>query len=191
MTLLLLSALANAETYAIDTAHTYVGFKVSHMTVSTARGEFADITGEVVYDPADISATTITAKVGVASVDTRNADRDDHLRSPDFFDTAQFPDATFTSTKVENVADDGSFDVVGDLTLHGVTKPVTFHFTGISDEIIDPWGNRKRGGSATTTLNRQDFGVTWNKSLDAGGFAVGDEVAVEIEVELNGPKATE
>ena len=109
-------------------------------------------------------------------------------RGDDFFDVVQFPEATFTSTRVDGIGKDGSFDVVGDLTLHGVTKETTFHFSPISDEIIDPWGNHKRGGSAAATIDRQDFGMSWNKTLDAGGLAVGDEVAIEIEIELNGPK---
>lgn len=187
--ILLLSSLSLAETYTIDASHSYVGFKVSHMTVSTVRGEFGEVSGTVEYDPENLSATQVSATVGVGSIDTRDAKRDDHLRNEDFFDVAKFPEATFSSTRIDNIQKDGSFDVVGDLTIHGVTKETTFAFSPVSDEITDPWGNRKRGGSATTTIDRQDFGVSWNKTLDTGGLAVGDQVVLEIELELNGPKA--
>lgn len=187
--ILLLSSLSFAETYTIDASHSYVGFKVSHMTVSTVRGEFGEVAGTLEYDPADLAATTVSATVGVISIDTRDEKRDEHLRGAEFFDASQFPEATFASTKIDNIAEDGSFDVVGDLTIHGVTKETTFRFSPVSDEITDPWGNRKRGGSALATINRQDFGVSWNKSLDQGGLAVGDEVILEIELELNAAKA--
>lgn len=184
MFLLLAGLQAQAASYSIDASHSQVGFSVTHMTISTVRGEFAEISGAIEFDPDRIADTKVTAKVGLASVDTNDQKRDDHLKNEDFFEVATFPEATFTSSKVENIGQDGSFDVIGTLDLHGVQKDVTFHFAPMTGEITDPWGNTKRGGSATATINRQDFGVSWNSTLDSGGLAVGDEVALQIDLEL-------
>ncbi|GDX80517.1 polyisoprenoid-binding protein [Deltaproteobacteria bacterium] len=176
-------ASAHAATYQIDAAHTRVGFGITHMMVSTVRGEFGTVTGTVEYDPANVGATRASAEVTVTSVDTRDAKRDDHLRSPDFFDIAKFPTMTFSTTAVKNAGAAG-FDLVGPLTIHGVTKEVSFHVDPISKEYKDPWGNIKAGTHATAKINRKDFGLTWNTALDGGGYIVGDEVSIELDVEM-------
>jgi polyisoprenoid-binding protein YceI len=136
-----------------------------------------------VYDPANPAASKVEATVGVDTIDTRNAKRDDHLKSPDFFDAAKFPLMKFVSKKVEQ-RQPGKLAVTGDLTIHGVTKEVVLTVDGPTEEIKDPMGNLKRGASATATLNRKDFGLTWNKVLETGGVAVGDEVQVTIDLEM-------
>jgi polyisoprenoid-binding protein YceI len=180
---LMFSAPALAATYEVDAAHSQVGFSVSHMMVSKVRGHFGTVTGVVEYDPANVAATKVNGKVGIASVDTANADRDKHLVSPDFFDVAKFPEMTFVSKGVRNVTAT-TFDLVGDLTLRGVTREVVFRVNKLAADVKDPWGNTKSGTTATTVLNRQDFGVAWNTKLDTGGYVVGDEVAVTLELEL-------
>lgn len=182
--LVLMSSLpAFAATYEVDAAHSQVGFSVSHMTVSKVRGAFGTVSGTIQYDPANVPATRVDGKVGIGSVDTANVDRDKHLVSPDFFDAVKFPEMTFVSKSVKNVTST-TFDLVGDLTLHGVTKEVVFKVNKLAPDVKDPWGNTKSGTTATTTLNRQDFGIAWNTKLDSGGYVVGDEVAVTLELEL-------
>lgn len=174
---------AQAATYDIDSSHTRVGFGITHMMVSTVRGEFGTVSGKVEYDPANVGATKINAEIAVTSVDTREPKRDEHLRSPDFFDAAKFPTMTFKSKAVKNASATG-FDVVGDLTMHGVTKEVTLHVDPISKEYKDPWGNLKAGTHATGTVNRKDFGMVYNSAIDGGGFILGDDVKIEIDVEM-------
>jgi polyisoprenoid-binding protein YceI len=174
---------AKAATYEVDAAHSRVGFSVSHMMVSTVRGEFGTVSGTVEYDAAKPAATVVKARVGVTSVDTRDGKRDDHLRSAEFFDATKFPEMTFASKSVTNVGDAG-FDLVGDLTIHGVTKEVMFKVSKLPADRKDPWGNLKTGTHAVATINRQDFGVSWNNPLEGGGFIVGDEVTIELDVEL-------
>lgn len=181
---LLAAPAAHAAPYAIDAAHTNVGFKVKHMMVSWVRGEFRDARGTVDWDPAKPEALRIEVTVPVGTVDTDEPKRDEHLRSADFFDVATYPEMTFKSSKVTKNKD-GTLAVAGDLTIRGKTKPVTFQVEGLGAPIADPWGNHKVGASATATINRQDFGVQWNKSLDAGGVVVGDEVQITLDVELN------
>ncbi len=181
--LLAASSSAFAATYAVDASHTRVGFSVSHMMVSTVRGEFGTVTGTVDWDPKNVAATKVDATVGTASVDTRDPKRDDHLRSPDFFDIAKFPEMKFKSKAVKNIGKE-SFDLVGDLTIRGVTKEVTLKVNTLPAERKDPWGNYKTGTRAVGTINRQDFGISWNNALDGGGVIVGDEVTIELDVEL-------
>lgn len=181
--LLLLASTAFSATYDIDTSHTRVGFGITHMMVSTVRGEFGAVSGKVEYDPANVAATKVTAEIGATSVDTRDAKRDDHLRSPDFFDVAKFPTIKFVSKAVKNAGANG-FDLVGDLTMHGVTKEVTLHVDPFSKEYKDPWGNLKVGTHATGTINRKDFGIVYNSALDGGGYILGDDVKIELDVEL-------
>lgn len=174
---------AQAATYQIDASHSRVGFGITHMMVSTVRGEFGTVTGTVEYDPANVGATKASAEVTVTSVDTRDTKRDDHLRSPEFFDIAKFPTMKFTTTAIKN-ANAAGFDLVGPLTIHGVTKEVSFHVDPISKEYKDPWGNIKAGTHATAKINRKDFGLTWNAALDGGGYIIGDEVSIELDVEM-------
>jgi polyisoprenoid-binding protein YceI len=182
-TLALASGSAFAADYTVDPAHTRVGFAISHLAVSKVRGTFGTATGTVSYDPANIPATKISAKVGIASIDTDEAKRDEHLKSPEFFDVAKFPEMSFTSKSVKNVTKD-SFDVVGDLTIHGVTKEATLTVATFTQEVKDPWGNVKVGTSAKGKINRKDFGLTWNAALETGGFVVGEDVEIELDVEL-------
>jgi polyisoprenoid-binding protein YceI len=183
LALLAFSAPSFAASYTVDAGHSRVGFAVSHMMVSTVRGEFGTFSGTVEYDPANVGATKVEGKVTVASVDTRDTKRDEHLKAPDFFDAAKFPEMTFKSKAVKNITDT-TFDVVGDLTIHGVTKEVTLKVNKLAADRKDPWGNTKSGTRAVATINRQDFGMTWNKALDGGGYIVGDEVTIEIDAEL-------
>lgn len=183
--LLALAAPADAATYEVDASHSHVGFSVVHMTISKVRGDFGAVTGTVVYDDKSPTAMTITGSVGVASVDTADSKRDEHLLTVDFFDVIKFPDIRFTSKSVKAaVAPAPGFDVVGDLTLHGVTKEVTLHVDAFTAEIKDPKGNFRRGTHATGTINRQDFGMNFNKALDTGGFVVSDEVQIELDIEM-------
>jgi polyisoprenoid-binding protein YceI len=141
------------------------------------------VSGTLELDETNPAKSTVTATVDATGINTRDAKRDEHLRSPDFLDTAKFPTITFTSTKVEKVSDT-QYKVTGDLTLRGVTKPVVLTVEGSPTPVNDPFGNTKLGGSATTRINRQDFGIAWSKSLDAGGLVVADEVDITIDLEL-------
>ena len=178
---LAMSSAGRAATWELDPGHTSVQFSVRHLMVSNVRGEFGKVSGTVKVDDTDAAKSTITATIDVASLNTRNAKRDEHLRSPDFFDAAKYPTITFTSTKAEKTAT--GFKVTGDLTMHGVTKPVTLDVEGPTPEIKDPWGNARAGAQATSKVDRRDFGITWNKALDAGGLTVGNEVSITIDVE--------
>jgi polyisoprenoid-binding protein YceI len=173
---------ALAADYSIDSAHSAAQFSVRHLMVSNVRGEFSKVTGKVVYDDAKPTATTVEASVDVATVNTREPKRDEHLKSPDFFDAAKYPSFTFKSTSVKKTAQ--GLDVSGQLTIHGVSKPVVLHVSGITKEIKDPFGLLRRGATATTVINRKDFGMTWNKGLDGGGVVVGDEVSITLDIEV-------
>jgi len=182
LSLALLSATATAATFKIDTAHSSVGFSVKHMMVSTARGQFTKVDGSVVYDAANVAASSVNVTIEAASIDTANDKRDEHLRSADFFDVEKHPTITFKSKSVAGTA--GALKVTGDLTMHGVTKEVVLDVEGPTDAIKSPWGMMVRGAAATTTVNRKDFGLTWNKALEAGGIAVGEEVKIQLDLEL-------
>jgi polyisoprenoid-binding protein YceI len=173
---------ALAADYSIDSAHSAAQFSVRHLMVSNVRGEFSKLTGKVVYDDARPTATTVEASVDVSTVSTREPQRDTHLKSPDFFDVAQYPSFTFKSTSVKKTPQ--GLDVSGELTIHGVSKPVVLHVSGITKEIKDPFGLLRRGATATTVINRKDFGMTWNKNLDGGGVVVGDEVTITLDIEV-------
>ena len=175
-------AVRAADTYDIDAAHTSVQFSIRHMMISNVRGEFTKLAGKATGDPANPTATTVEATIEAASIDTRNEKRDEHLRSPDFLDVAKFPTITFKSTKVEKAGD--AWKLAGDLTLHGVTKPVVLDVTNVTAPTKDPWGNTRIGASATTKINRQDYGIVFNKTLDGGGVLVGDEITITIDVEV-------
>lgn len=182
LALLALPVLATAATYNIDPEHSNTGFKVRHLMVSNVKGSFGKVQGSVVIDDQDLTKSTVNVSIDTASIDTGVAKRDNHLRSPDFLDVAKYPTMTFVSTKV---AKNGSgLKVSGNLTLHGVTRPVVLDVEGLSAESKDPWGNFRRGASATAKIDRKDFGLVWNKVLETGGVAVGDEVHIMIEVEM-------
>jgi len=181
----LLPALASAaaSTWVIDAEHSSVQFKVKHLMVSNVKGEFKKFSGALTIDDADITRSKVDVTIDATSIDTGNAKRDEHLRSPDFLDVAKNPTLKFVSTKVAK-SGVGTLKVTGTLMIHGVSREVVLDVEGPTSAIKDPWGNTKRGASATTKINRKDFGLTWNKALETGGVVVGDEVAITLEVEL-------
>jgi polyisoprenoid-binding protein YceI len=172
-----------AQTWTIDASHSAAHFAVRHMMVSTVRGDLGKITGAVTFDPANPAAGSIDATIDVAGIDTREPGRDKHLKSADFFDAEKYPTVTFKSKKIEPAAA-GGYRVTGDLTMKGVTKEVALEVEALRPAIKDQRGNARTGTTATTKLNRQDFGLTWSRTLDGGGVVVSDEVAVTIDVEL-------
>jgi len=184
-TLALLVGLAGiasaADTWTIDKAHSEVNFKIKHL-MSKVSGRFADFDATITTDFNNLGASGVTFTIQAASIDTANADRDKHLRSPDFFDVEKFPTITFTSSKITKTGDD-SFDVTGILTMHGVSKEITLPVTFLGAG-QDPWGNTKAGFEITTTLSRTDYGIVWNKALETGGFLLGNEVEVTINLEV-------
>lgn len=179
-----LSALpAFAADYDLDSSHSSAQFSVRHMMVSTVRGQFDKVSGTVSFDEKDLAKAKISVTIDASSIDTREPKRDDHLRSPDFFDVKQFPTVTFVSTKVAK-GPGGKYLVTGDLTMRGVTRPVTLTADAPTAPVKSPWGKSVRGVYATGKLNRKDFGLNWNKALEAGGVLVGDEVQLVIDAEL-------
>ena len=174
-------AFGQAATWNVDGSHTRAGFSVKHLVISDVKGEFSKTEGKAQIDEADLSKSSIEVTIDAASVDTRDAKRDAHLKSADFFDVAKYPTITFKSTKVE-AGKDGALTVTGDLTMHGVTKPVTLEGS-ITKAITDPWGNTRRGASFTGKLDRKAWGISWSKIADVGAVA-GDEVKLDIQAEL-------
>ena len=174
-----------AETYTIDPQHSQAGFSIRHMMLSNVRGAFSKVSGTIDYDPAKPAASKVNATIDMDSVDTHDADRDKHLKTADFFDVAKYPTMTFKSTKVVPKGKTG-LTVTGDLTLHGVTKSVVLNVDGPTAELKDPKNGSKRGASATTKIHRKDFGITYNKALDNGGVALGEDVDVTLDVEMKG-----
>ncbi len=168
--------------YQIDPAHSSAQFSIRHMMISNVRGEFTKLSGTVAYDPANPAESRIDAEIEVASIETREPQRDAHLRSADFFDAEKFPVLSFHS-KALVPAGDGEWKMKGDLTIHGVTREVILDVDGPTPEAKDPWGNLRIGATATTRLSRKDFGLTWNAALEAGGVLVGDEVKIAIDIE--------
>jgi polyisoprenoid-binding protein YceI len=180
---LMVAGKASAADWSFDQAHTSFNFKVKHLVVTTVRGEFTDFAGTASFDPADLSTLSAEVTVQTASINTENEQRDQHLSSSDFLSASEYPEMTFKSTGAK-VIEPGKTELMGDLTIRGVTKPVTFLVEGLN-EPVNFGGTIKVGGTATATINRQDFGASWNKTLDSGGVVVGDEVQIEIELELN------
>jgi len=174
-------ALAATTGWNIDASHSQVGFAVKHLVISNVRGEFAKYAGRIALDDADVTRSTVEATIDVNSISTKNADRDAHLKSPDFFDAAKYPTMTFKSSKVEKAGQD-KLRVTGDLTLHGVTKPVVLE-VATTPEVKGMFGETRRGFAATTKISRKEFGLTWNKAVEAGP-AVGDEVAIALDLEV-------
>ncbi len=180
---LALPALAFATTWTIDPDHTYIGFKVKHLMVTNVKGSFVKHNGVVEINEKDITKSKVEISIDTNSINTNVQKRDEHLRSADFFDVAKYPTMTFVSKKVAKVGKD-KLKVTGDLTLRGITKQVVLDVTGPTKEVKDPWGMIRKGASATTTINRKDFGLVWNAALETGGVAVGDEVTVNLEIEM-------
>jgi len=168
-------------TYQIDSAHSSAQFSVRHMMISNVRGEFTKVSGTLTYDPANPASSMIDASIEVSSINTREAQRDAHLKSPDFFDAERFPLLSFHGREV--AASDGELKVKGDLTMHGVTREIALHVEGPTPEQKDPWGNARIGATATAKLNRKDFGLNWNAALEAGGVLVGDEIKITLDIE--------
>jgi len=175
--------LLHAAPWEFDPDHTGVHFKVRHLMVSSVQGEFEKATGKIVYDEADVTKSTADITIDAASINTRVAKRDEHLRSPDFLDVAKYPTIAFKSRRVEKTGN-GTMRMTGDLTLHGVTKEVILTVEGPTPAIKDPMGNNRVGGQATTKIHRKEFGLLWNKALETGGVVVGDEVEITIDVEI-------
>lgn len=171
-----------ADEYTIDNVHSYVGFSVKHLVISTARGNFTTFSGTINYDESEFTKSSVEVSIDVASIDTDNEDRDNHLRSADFFDVEKFPQMTFKSTKVEKTSD--GLVMHGQLTMHGVTNEVVIPFE-MAGKVDNPWGqgNTVVAFDGETKISRKDFGMTWNKVIEAGGLAVGDEVKIEIHIE--------
>lgn len=178
-----LPAAAATSTWQIDPNHSAAQFAVRHLAISTVRGAFTKVNGSIQLDDKDISKSSVEVTIDADSVDTRVPNRDKDLRSDHFFDVQKYPTITFKSTKVEQV-EPGKLKVTGDLTIHGVTKPVVLDVEGPTGAVKDPWGNQRAAANATTKINRQDYGVKWNATMDGGGVVVGDDVAITIDVEM-------
>jgi polyisoprenoid-binding protein YceI len=179
----LTAPLTSTTTWNIDPLHSVAEFKVKHMMISNVKGQFSKLTGALTLDQTDLSRSHVEASVEAASIETRDPQRDAHLKSADFFDVEKFPTLSFQSTGITRVSD-GELAVEGNLTIHGVTRKVRFTAEGPTPPTKDPWGNTRVGVSATTKINRKDFGLTWNAALETGGILVGDEVTITLEVEF-------
>jgi polyisoprenoid-binding protein YceI len=182
-----MSALATPQpatsTWNIDPAHTAAEFKVKHMMISNVKGHFTTVTGVLTLDTNSLTNSHVEASIDAASINTREPQRDAHLKSPDFFDVEKFPTLSFKSTHIDRITP-GELAVAGDLTMHGVTRNVVFNVEGPTPPSKDPWGNTRMGLSATTKINRKDFGLTYNAALETGGILIGEEVAITLDVEL-------
>jgi polyisoprenoid-binding protein YceI len=170
-------------TWNLDPIHSVAEFKVKHMMISNVKGQFAIVNGTLSLDEADLTRSRVEASLDAASVNTRDAQRNAHLKSADFFDVDNFPTLSFTSSRVSRTGD-GELAVAGDLTIRGVTRAVVFNVEGPTAPGKDPWGNTRVGLSATTKINRKDFGLTWNAALETGGILVGDEVTITLDVQF-------
>lgn len=173
------------NTWEIDSNHTTAGFSVRHMMVTNVHGSFGKVSGTIQYDGTDVSTIAADVTVDATTIDTNNERRDNHLKSADFFDVANHPTITFKSRRVEKTAD-GRFTLIGELTMRGVTREVALDVEGPS-QVVNAGRVFKIGASASTTLNRQDYGLKWNRALEAGGVTVGDEVKITLEIEANRP----
>ncbi|HEX3660382.1 MAG TPA: YceI family protein [Acidobacteriaceae bacterium] len=177
------ASVAAATTWNIDPVHSIAEFRVKHMMISNVRGQFTGVTGALTYDPASLENSHVEASVDVASINTHDPQRDTHLKSPDFFDAEKFPALTFRSSRVTRRAS-GAVVVAGPLTIHGATREVEFVVEGPTPPTKDPWGNTRIGVSATTKIDRRDFGLTFNAALETGGVLVGEEVTITLELEF-------
>jgi polyisoprenoid-binding protein YceI len=181
--LFLLPSMAAAATWRIDPEHTSIQFTVRHMMISNVKGVFHKFNGQFEIDDKEITNTRASAVINVASIDTGIEKRDEDLRSPNFFDIAKYPSMTFVSKKIVRTGAN-RFKMTGDLTMHGVTREVVLDMEGLETVVKDPWGNMRRGATMSSMINRKDFGLTYNKLLETGGMVVGDEVRINIEVEM-------
>ena len=179
------TAQAATEAWKIDTSHSNVGFTVRHNIVAKVYGRFAEFDGTVTLDPADLKSAVVDVTIDAASVDTDNDKRDGHLKTPDFFDVAKYPTITFKSTAV-TPKDKETGTITGDLTINGVTKPVELAYTVLG--FTEAWGGQRAGFEATGKINRKDFNVNWNKTLDNGGLVVSDTVDILLQLEAVQPK---
>ena len=182
-----MSTLATAQTatttWNIDPVHSVAEFKVKHMMISNVKGQFTSLNGVLALDETDPTNSRVEATIEAASVNTRDAQRDAHLKSADFFDVEKFPKLSFKSTRISRIAD-GELAVAGELTIHGITRNAVFTVEGPTPPAKDPWGNTRVGLSATTKMNRKDFGLNWNTALETGGLLVGDEVTITLDVQF-------
>src|SRR5579862_3999512 len=167
--------------YEIDPAHSSAHFSIRHLMISNVRGAFTSVKGTILYDPDNPEESSVDAVIDATTINTQEAQRDAHLKSADFLDCEKYPAITFKSKKIKSGGDEAL--VTGDLTIHGVTKEVVLKVEGPTSETKDPWGNTRIGASAATKIKRSDFGLTWNAVLEAGGFMVGDDLKIELEIE--------
>jgi polyisoprenoid-binding protein YceI len=175
-------SIAMAATYQLDADHSSIQFKIRHLTVSNVTGTFNKFKGTAAVEGEDLATLKVEVAIDAASVDTGHEKRDEHLRNADFLDVAKYPTISFVSKKVIK-GDPGKLKVIGDLTLHGVTREITVDLEGPTPEVKDPWGNFRRGATGTAKIDRRDFGITWNKALDTGGLVVGNEVGIQVDIE--------
>jgi polyisoprenoid-binding protein YceI len=175
--------LASTTTWNIDPAHTVAEFKVKHMMIANVKGQFSKVSGVLTLDEYDLTNSRVETTIETGSVETRNEQRDGHLKSVDFLHVEKFPTLNFKSTKI-SIVREGELSVEGDLTIRGVTRKVNFVVEGPTPPTKDPWGNTRVAISASTKINRKEFGLTWNAALETGGFLVGDDVTITLDVEF-------
>jgi len=180
---LAISSLAATTIWQIDPQHTAAGFSIKHLMISTVRGQFKSVTGTVVWDDQDINKSKVDVTIDANTVDTSEPKRDADLKSANFFDVAHYPTITFKSKKIEQVSA-GKIKITGDLTIHGVTKEVALNVEGPTGPVKDPWGNTRVAASATTRINRQDFGIKWDNKMDNGCLVVSNDVDITIDLEM-------
>jgi polyisoprenoid-binding protein YceI len=173
----------STTTWNIDPAHSVAEFKVKHMMIAHVKGHFSKVSGALTLNESDLDKSHIEASIDATSIETRDAQRDAHLRSADFLDVEKFPTLSFKSGRI-SIVRDGELAVEGDLTIHGVTRKAVFAVEGPTPPVKDPWGNTRVAVSGTTKINRKDFGLTWNAALETGGILVGDEVTISLDVEF-------
>lgn len=174
---------SNISTWNIDSAHTVAEFKVKHMMIANVKGHFSKVSGALTLDESNLANSRVEAEIEGASIETRDGQRDAHLKSPDFFHVEKFPALYFKSTSV-SIVGEGELSVEGDLTIRGVTRTIRFEVEGPTPPAKDPWGNTRIAISASTKINRKDFGLTWNAALETGGILVGDEVTITLDAEF-------
>lgn len=183
MSALTIPQATSTSTWNIDPVHSVAEFKVKHMMISNVKGRFTGVKGVLTLDESNLTNSSVEASIESASINTGDLQRDTHLKSPDFFDVAEFPTLSFKSTRVTRDGG-GELSVGGDLTIHGITRNIVFTVEGPTPPAQDPWGNTRLGLSATTKINRKDFGLTWNAALETGGILVGDEVTITLELQF-------